>query len=124
MLIGTARIPPRANVACRRDGSVPDADRDVAALAWDLTAHALRRAFAVSVGPALRGDGAGPDTNAVARVRIAAARHTLDELRAILDRAASGSYGRCVDCRRVIDAEHLDADLTLQRCLLCPTGER
>jgi hypothetical protein len=124
MLIGTARIPPTAHAVRCRDGSVPDADRDVTALAWDLTAHALRRAFAVSVGPALRRDGAGPEANAVARVRIAAARHTLDELRAILDHAASGSYGRCMDCRRVIGADHLDADPTSRRCLLCLTGER
>ena len=77
MLIGTARIPPKADAVRHRDGSVPDVDRDVTALAWDLTA----------------------------------------------DQAASGSYGRCVDCRRVIGAEHLDAFPTTRRCLPCLTGE-
>jgi len=96
-----------------------DMPRDAVALTWDLTVHQLHQAFARSLAAPSTEllDAAG--SQEMARTRLAAAKHAVDDIQAALSRMAHGTYGRCQQCGRKITADRLQASPTARRCAAC-----
>jgi hypothetical protein len=95
-----------------------DGQRDAVALTWDLTIHQLHQAFArcLATPPTELPDTAA---NELARTRLAAAKHAIDDIQAALSRMARGTYGQCQQCESRIAAERLQASPTARWCAAC-----
>jgi RNA polymerase-binding transcription factor DksA len=96
-----------------------DMQRDAVALTWDLTVHQLHQAFSrfiTAPSSDLPDDAASPE---LARIRLAATRHAVDEIHATLSRMADGTYGKCQQCGCTIAAERLRASPTARWCATC-----
>ncbi|MFF5289063.1 TraR/DksA family transcriptional regulator [Paractinoplanes globisporus] len=116
--------PIRATpIRARRSDLAPpmlaDMQRDAVALTWDLTVHQLHQAFADSLATPSTEllDAAG--SQELARTRLAAARHAIDDIQAALGRMARGTYGRCQQCGQRITADRLQASPTARWCAAC-----
>jgi RNA polymerase-binding transcription factor DksA len=96
-----------------------DMQRDAVALTWDLTVHQLHQAFArcLATGSTELLDAAA--SQEMARTRLAAAKHAVDDIQAALSRMARGTYGRCQQCGRKITADRLQASPTARWCAAC-----
>jgi RNA polymerase-binding transcription factor DksA len=89
------------------------------ALTWDLTVRQLHQAFSRCM--------AAPSTDLpyvgasqeLARTRLAATRHAVDDIQAALSRMACGTYGSCQQCGRIIAADRLRASPTARWCATC-----
>ena len=92
---------------------------DALALTWDLTVHQLHQAFARCIAPPLTGVLDGGASQEMARTRLAAARHAVDDIQAALSRMASGTYGVCERCGCMIAAERMQASPTARWCAAC-----
>ena len=71
---------------------------------------------------ARRSDPAAPvfaGSQELARTRLAAARHAVDDIQAALSRMARGTYGRCQQCGQRITADRLQASPTARWCVAC-----
>jgi DnaK suppressor protein len=55
----------------------------------------------------------------LAEVRMAAAWHAVEDIRAALRRIESGTYGMCQQCGCVIAADRMRAHPTTRWCALC-----
>lgn len=99
----------------------PDEQRDVTALAWDLTVHHLHQAFARCAFPALNQADEAGRADELARVRVAAARHAVEDIRAALRRLDAGTYGMCQQCGCMIAADRLRERPTTRWCTVCQT---
>ena len=105
----------------RSDASshVAHRQRDAVALTWDLTIHQLHQAFSQCMAAASTDILDAADSQELARTRLAAARHAVDEIQAALRRMACGTYGRCQQCDGNIAAERLQASPTARWCAAC-----
>jgi RNA polymerase-binding transcription factor len=113
----TTPTSPGLSNASPRVGA--DMQRDAVALTWDLTVHQLHQAFSRCIA-APSSD--LPDVAAsqeLARIRLAATRHAVDDIQAALGRLAGGTYGRCQQCGRTITAERLRVSPTARWCATC-----
>ncbi|MCU7730316.1 hypothetical protein ODJ79_41920 [Actinoplanes sp. KI2] len=98
---------------------VTDKERDIKALAWDLTVHQLHKAFARCALPTPdQADETGLSEE-LARVRLAAARHAVDDVRAALRCIESGSYGMCQQCGYMIATDRMRDRPTTRWCAVC-----
>jgi RNA polymerase-binding transcription factor DksA len=95
-----------------------DMQRDAVALTWDLTVHQLHQAFArcLAAGSTELDAGASQE---LARTRLAAAKHAVEDIQAALSRMARGTYGRCRQCGCGITADRLQASPTARWCAAC-----
>ncbi|MEU8606504.1 TraR/DksA family transcriptional regulator [Actinoplanes sp. NPDC048791] len=112
---GHATTPPSLG----RSDTPPRNFNDAVALTWDLTVHQLHQAFSRCMAAPSTGL---PDVGAsqeLARTRLAAARHAVDDIQAALNRMACGTYGRCQRCGRMIAADRLQASPTARWCAPC-----
>jgi RNA polymerase-binding transcription factor DksA len=108
--LGRSDTPPR---------DFDDMRRDAVALTWDLTVHQLLQAFSrCMAAPSTDLPNVGASQE-LARTRLAAARHAVDDIQAALNRMACGTYGRCQQCGRMIAADHLQASPTARWCATC-----
>jgi RNA polymerase-binding transcription factor DksA len=98
---------------------VRDEQRDINALVWDLTVHQLHQAFARCAFPVSDRPRATDRFEDLSRVRIAAARHAIEDIRAALRRLESGTYGMCQQCGCIIAADRIRARPTARRCTIC-----
>jgi RNA polymerase-binding transcription factor DksA len=98
---------------------VRDEQRDINALVWDLTVHQLHQAFARCAFPAPHQPRAPGRSEDLSRVRIAAARHAIDNIWAALRRIESGTYGLCQQCGCIIAADRIHARPTTRWCTIC-----
>jgi RNA polymerase-binding transcription factor DksA len=114
--VGRGRFAQRrraAQIDGRRTGSGDDA------LTWDLTVHQLHQAFSRCM--------TAPPTNLpeigasqeLARTRLAAAQHALNDIQAALTRMVCGTYGRCQQCGHMIAADRLQALPAANWCATC-----
>jgi hypothetical protein len=92
---------------------------DAVALTWDLTVHRLHQAFARCIAPPVAGVLVAGVSQELARIRLAAARHAVDEIRAALHRMAAGTYGVCQRCDCMIAADRMQAAPTARWCAAC-----
>jgi RNA polymerase-binding transcription factor DksA len=92
---------------------------DAVALTWDLTVHRLHQAFARCIAPPVAGILVAGAAQELARIRLAAARHAVDEIRAALHRMAAGTYGVCQRCGCMIAADRMQAAPTARWCAAC-----
>ncbi|GIF01163.1 TraR/DksA family transcriptional regulator [Paractinoplanes rishiriensis] len=96
-----------------------DEQRDLHTLAWDLTVQQMHLAFAECVLPTPdQADEAGRSAK-LARVRLAAARYAVEDIRAALQRIDAGTYGMCLQCGCIIAADRLRARPTARWCAVC-----
>ncbi|MGX6607721.1 TraR/DksA family transcriptional regulator [Micromonosporaceae bacterium Da 78-11] len=113
---------PKVIAPCRPSMStngVRDENRDLDALVWDLTVHQMYRAFAQCVFPIPAQDGESGGSEALARVRVSAARHAAEDIRAALRRIESGTYGTCQQCGCIIAADRMRSRPTSRWCAGC-----
>jgi len=96
-----------------------ETSRDAVALTWDLTIHQLHQAFARCMASPLTGASDAGATRDLTRIRLAAARHAVDDIRAALRRMAAGTYGMCQKCGCVIAAERMRAAPMARWCAAC-----
>jgi DnaK suppressor protein len=97
---------------------VRDEQRDVIALTWDLTVHQLNQAFAHAF-PLPDQAGEKRRSDQLARVRVAAAQHAVEEIRAALERIESGTYGMCQQCGCMIATGRMRDLPTTRWCTVC-----
>jgi RNA polymerase-binding transcription factor DksA len=98
---------------------VRDEKRDINSLVWDLTVHELHQAFARCAFPTLAQAGGTGRSEDLTQVRMAAARHAVEDIRAALRRIESGTYGMCQQCGRIIAANRMRARPTTRWCAVC-----
>ncbi|GLZ02032.1 TraR/DksA C4-type zinc finger protein [Actinoplanes sp. NBRC 103695] len=98
---------------------LPDEQRDLHTLAWDLTVWQLHQAFVQCAFPNPEQDAATGRCEQLARVRMAAARHAVEDIRAALRRVESGTYGMCQQCGCIIAADRMRARPTTRWCAVC-----
>jgi len=96
-----------------------DVHRDAVALTWDLTIHQLHQAFARSLASPPTEPLDTTATQELARTRLAAAKHAIDDIQAAVSRMADGTYGRCQRCDGTIAADRLQASPTARWCAAC-----
>jgi hypothetical protein len=105
-----------------------DGSPDAVALAWDLTVHRLHKVFAESLAASPDAAQGGrtppaastsPARTGLAGVRLAAARHAVNEIQDALRRMAAGSYGTCERCGQRLTTERLQAAPTTRWCPAC-----
>lgn len=115
---GHAITPIRPGLSDLSPRVFADMQRAAVALTWDLTVHQLHQAFArcLAAGSTELDAGASQE---LARTRLAAARHAVDEIQAALSRMARGTYGRCQQCGCGITADRLQASPTARWCPAC-----
>jgi len=100
-----------------------DRQRDAVALTWDLTVNELYHAFArcFALGSAeLQDAGASQE---LARTRLAAATHAVNDIQAAMRRMARGTYGRCQQCGCGIAVDRLQASPTARWCAACQSQQ-
>jgi hypothetical protein len=115
----TIATPTRPEASEALPGVFAEMPPDAVALTWDLTVHELHQAFARCIAPALTGVLDAGASQELARTRLAAARHAVDDIRAALRRMASGTYGVCERCGCMIAAERMQAAPTARWCAGC-----
>jgi RNA polymerase-binding transcription factor DksA len=116
---GQATKPPRAGRSDTRRREFDDMRRDATALMWDLTVHQLHQAFSRCLAaPSIDLADAGASQE-LARTRLAAAQHALNDIQAALTRMVCGTYGRCQQCGHMIAADRLQALPTVNLCASC-----
>jgi RNA polymerase-binding transcription factor DksA len=96
-----------------------ETSRDAVALTWDLTIHQLHQAFVRCMASPLTGASDAGASRDLARIRLAAARHAVEDIRAALRRMAAGTYGMCQKCGCVIAAERMRAAPMARWCAAC-----
>ena len=102
--------------------------RDTAALLWDLTVRRLHQAFGQAV-PELseqvdsvrhdEGGGQIARKSAAARVRLAATRYAMTEIRYALGRIAADTYDLCAGCGAPIDPARRQTLPATRWCTTC-----
>jgi RNA polymerase-binding transcription factor DksA len=116
---GDATTPPRDGRSDTRRGEFGDKRRDATALTWDLTVHQLHQAFSRCIAAPSNNL---PDAGAaqeLARTRLAAAQHALNDIQAALTRMVRGTYGRCRRCGHMIAADRLQTLPATNWCATC-----
>jgi RNA polymerase-binding transcription factor DksA len=93
--------------------------RDAHALTWDLTVHQLHQAFSRCMATPSNDLADVGASQELARTRLAAAQHAVEEIRAALNRMVCGTYGRCQQCGHMIAADRLQALPTTSWCATC-----
>jgi RNA polymerase-binding transcription factor DksA len=96
-----------------------DLQLDALALTWDLTIHQLHQAFARCLATPSTDVRDASASQELARIRLAAARHAVDDIQAALSRMARGTYGMCQQCGCRITADRLQASPTTRWCAAC-----
>jgi RNA polymerase-binding transcription factor DksA len=96
-----------------------DKQRDLNALTWDLTVHQLHQAFARWAFPEPAAAGGDERAAELARVRVAAARHAVENMRAALRRIEAGTYGICQQCGGTIATDRMQDRPTTRWCTAC-----
>ena len=96
-----------------------DMRRDAVALTWDLTVHQLHQAFARCLATPSTELLDASASQELARTRLAAAKHAVDDIQAALSRMVRGTYGRCQQCGCRITADRLQASPTARWCAAC-----
>jgi RNA polymerase-binding transcription factor DksA len=117
----SAATPIRAGQWEPPSSAFGDVQRDAVALTWDLTIHQLHQAFARSLASPPTEPLDTTATQELARTRLAAAQHAIDDIQAALSRMARGAYGRCHQCNEKIAADRLQASPTARWCAACQT---
>jgi RNA polymerase-binding transcription factor DksA len=115
----TTVTPTRPEASEALPGGFAEMPPDAVALTWDLTVHQLHQAFARCIDPALTGVLDADASQELARTRLAAARHAVDDIRAALRRMASGTYGVCERCGCMIATERMQSSPTARWCAAC-----
>jgi len=115
----SAATPTRAGQWEPPPPAFGDLQRDAVALTWDLTIHQLHQAFARSLATPQTEPLDASATQELARTRLAAAKHAIDDIQAALSRMAGGTYGRCQQCDGNIAADRLQASPTARWCAAC-----
>lgn len=98
---------------------LPDEQRDLHTLAWDLTVQHLHQAFVDCAFPIPEQTRDAGRREQLAHIRIAAARHAVEDIRAALRRIESGTFGMCQQCGCVIAGDRLRARPTTRWCSVC-----
>lgn len=111
--------PTRPEASEALPGGFAEMPPDAVALTWDLTVHRLHQAFARCIAPPVAGVLDVGASQELARIRLAAARHAVDDIRSALRRMASGTYGVCERCGCVIAADRMQAAPTARWCAAC-----
>jgi hypothetical protein len=115
----TPVTPTRPEASEALPGVFAETSPDAVALTWDLTVHQLHQAFARCIASPLTGASDTGASQDLARTRLAAARHAVDDIRAALRRMAAGTYGMCQQCGCMIAAERMQAAPTARWCAAC-----
>jgi hypothetical protein len=115
----TPVTPTRPEASQALPGVCAEMPPDGVALTWDLTVHRLHQAFARCIAPPVTGVLDAGASQELARTRLAATRHAVDDIRAALRRMAAGTNGVCERCGCVIAADRMQAAPTARWCAAC-----
>jgi RNA polymerase-binding transcription factor DksA len=116
----TPVTPTRPEASEALPGVFAEMPPDAVALTRDLTVNRLHQAFARCIAPPVTEVLDAGASQELARIRLPATRHAVDDIRAALCRMAAGTYGVCQRCGCMIAADRMQAAPTARWCAACP----